>query len=340
MELTPREILILRSVIHSFISDALPVGSRTLSKKSDIDFSPATVRNTMADLEEMGLLEQPHTSAGRIPTDLGYRIYVDDLMSQRRLASDVRQSIERLVSEISFDLKEVMRRTSGMLGNISSLLGVVLSPRYEQSILLKVDLTPYSSSRLMAIVALKSGLAKTVLLEIDFEIDETELQEGCSLLNQRLHGMPLKRIRKDIVEILRERPPNVRNELLDLVVYNSDILFQFEEDEDFFLNGLKTLLEQPEFSQSERVRTIVELFENRKVLIHLVSGLQPEEGVRVTIGGENPVRQSRELSVLTAAFSVGEDVGTVSVIGPTRMDYSRLWSVVDYTAKTIQKQFN
>lgn len=340
VELTNRERLILRSVINSFILNAAPIGSRTLAKQYNLGLSPATIRNTMADLEDMGLLEQPHTSAGRTPTNFGYRMYVDDLMRQGRLSSRVKETIERTVSDMSVDVKEILRRTSKALGRISNLLGVVMSPKSDEGLLQKIDLSSFSSSRIMVIIALKSGAAKTALLEVNFPVNEDELQQTSALLNQRLYGMQLKRIRSEVAEILRERPLDSAHQLIELIVDNAEPLFKFEEERDFFHTGLKTLLLQPEFTHRDRMRAVVELLENKKVLVHLVSGVQLEEGVRVTIGEENPVQESRELSVLSAAFSIGDDVGTLSVIGPTRMDYPRLWSVVDFTAKTIQKQLN
>jgi len=339
IELTAREREVLRSIIHSYILNANPVGSRSISRQYNLGLSPATIRNTMADLEELGLLEQPHTSAGRQPTNLGYRVYVDDLMEERRLTAQERKIIEGSVYQYQSDIRTILEHTSALLSRMSNLLGVVLSPVFENGILHKLDLTKIAENKLLVILTIKSGIVKTITLEINFKLDNEELESAARILNQRLGGLSLREIRENITDRVSELPADSQRDLITLFVDNAQQLFDFQEDRQFHLVGLKTLLAQPEFSQSDKLRTIIELMENKKVLVHLVGASPPEEGVKITIGRENPIDQSLDISVVTSAFYIGDNIGRMGIIGPMRMDYSKLLSVVNYTAKAIEKYF-
>jgi len=293
----------------------------------------------MADLEELGLLEQPHTSAGRQPTSLGYRVYVDDLMEEKRLTAQEKKLIAGSVRQPQADIRIILERASILLSRMSNLLGVVLSPVFDKGVLHKIDLTKIAANRLLVILTIKSGLVKTITLEINFELENSELEAASRILNQRLGGLSLKAIREQISDRVCELPPDSRRDLITLFVDNAQQFFDFQEDRQFYLVGLRTLLSQPEFSQIEKLQTIIELMEDKKVLVHLIGETQPEDGVRITIGRENPLRRPLDISIVTSAFYIGENIGRMGIIGPTRMDYSKLLSVVDYTAKTIEKYF-
>ena len=340
VELNQREQIILRSVIHSYIFNARPVGSRAVCKLYNLDLSPATIRNTMADLEALGLLKQPHTSAGRVPTDLGYRVFVDDLMDRTTLTTRIKEMIEENLSEPSASLEEVLLRSSALLGRLSQLLGVVISPKFERGVLQKIDISRLSTEKLLIILAIKSGIARTILLEIHFSVKDEELEAISRLLNERLVGLSLRQVREQISERVRDFPPDTRKDLITLFIDNADYLFRFEETGGFYHTGLKTLMMQPEFSRSESLRSVIELLEDKKVLVHLLSSVKPEDGVKITIGQENPHRKSRDLSLISAAFTIGDNLGTVNVMGPTRMDYPKVFSLVDFTVRTIQKRLN
>ena len=337
MELTSREQIILQSVIHSFILSAKPVGSTTIGKESRLNLSSASIRNTMADLESLGLLQQPHTSAGRVPTDLGYRVFVDSMMRKSLLSPQIQDYIDENLSESSSSIEEVMSRSSALLGRLSSLLGVVLSPKFEEGILQRIDLARIAEDRLLVIIAIKSGLAKTIVLELNFNVNEENLTETARLLNQRLTGLNLRQIREEISKRVQEVPQDSCKDLLTLFVDNAHQVFHFKDQEDFYHTGLKELVMQPEFENSEKLRSVIELLEDKKVFVHLLKGVKIGEGVKVSIGSENPVKESRDLSMISTAFKIGKNIGTVSIMGPTRMDYSKAFSLVDYTAKSIQK---
>lgn len=294
----------------------------------------------MADLEALGLLQQPHTSAGRIPTDLGYRVFVDKLMDMRTLPQRTREIIEEQISESTSNLEEILQRAAILLGRLSSLLGVVLSPKFEESVLHKIDLTRISTNRLLVILAIKSGSAKTIILELNFSIDDSTIEETNRILNSRLSGLTLKEIKEQISERVRELSPDTCKDLVTLFVDNAESVFHFDETGGFYQTGLKKLILQPEFGESDSLKSVIELLEDKKILIHFLSGLTVEDGVKVTIGEENPVKRGNFLSVVSSAFQVGDNLGTINVVGPTRMDYTKLYSIVDYTAKTIQKRIN
>ena len=339
IELTSREREVLRSVIHSYILNANPVGSRTLSKHYNLGLSPATIRNTMADLEESGLLEQPHTSAGRQPTDLGYRVYVDDLMEEKRLTPSEKRMIDGSVIASQADIKTILERTSALLGRMTNLLGIVSSPEIETGILHKINITRLSQKRLLVILTIKSGSVRTITLEINFKIENSDLEKTTIILNQRLSGLTMREIRESISERVQELPGSSKRDLITLFVENSNKLFKLDEHRQFYFAGLKTLINQPEFTQSDNLRTIIELMEDKRILVHLIGSGTPEDGVRVMIGNENQIAQPVDLSIVTSAYYMGENIGKVGIIGPKRMDYSKLHSIVDYTAKAIGKYF-
>ena len=339
IELSSRERIVLRSVIHSYILNANPVGSRSISKQYNLGLSPATIRNTMADLEELGLIEQPYTSAGRKPTDLGYRVYVDYLMDERFLSSRERKLIDGSVQDYLTSVNVIMERTSSLLGRMSNHLGVVLSPKFDKGILHKLDIHKIGPDRLLVVLTIKSGVVKTVNMEINFDLEDSEIDRAASILNQRLSGLTMVEIKQQISARTSELPSDSRRDLITLFVENANQFFDFQEDRQFYLAGLKTLVNQPEFSQSEKLGTIIELMEDKKVLIHLIGGSDPEEGVKVTIGDENIIQTPVNISVITSAFFIGDNVGRIGVIGPTRMDYSKVLPVVDYTAKAIDRLF-
>ncbi len=189
--LTERENLILNCVVESYVTNAIPVGSRTLAKKYDLGISPATIRNVMNDLEDLGYLSQPHVSAGRIPTDKGYRFYVDSLMLLKSLARRDRNLIEKGLLKVSVDVTDILASASQVLGKISTQLGVVLEPRFYQGVFEKMELVSVSGNRILAVISIKSGLVKTIMMEIKSEVSSEQLHEAYQIINQLLSGLSL-----------------------------------------------------------------------------------------------------------------------------------------------------
>ena len=339
-ELNEREKTILRSIVHNFIHTATPVGSRYISKKNNIGLSPATVRNVMSDLEEQGFLDHPHTSAGRIPTDKGYRFYVDSLMDIERLTANDQSEIQSQLQS-TVDTETILKITSKLLGSISHQLGVVGAPRFSTGIFEKLELVQISNSRLLIIISMRSGLIKTLTMEINSEIPRTKLEEVSRILNERLSNLTLN----EIQHTFSQRVHDVLDEetgLIRLFIDSVDTLFDEKTNrEKIHIGGAKNILSQPEFVNTEHFKSIIELFENEDIIFHVLEQNFPKEGsIAVTIGKEIQEDTLREYSVVSSTYSVSGVTGTIGIIGTKRMNYSKMIPLVDYVAKTISTMFS
>jgi heat-inducible transcriptional repressor len=332
-ELTDREKLILREVIAKYITRAEPVGSRTLSKQLGGRFSPATIRNVMADLEELGLLYQPHTSAGRIPTEHGYRIFVDGLMDHGRLTNREKDLLDQRISKIvTADVKDVLEQTAHLLAEISNLLCVVMSPPLREGVLHRLDLVGLGSGKVLMVITIQSGFVRSLFLEVQSEVEREELEWLVAFLNQKLSGLKLDEIRNTIHD--RLRGTGVEKSLLARTMINhADQLFTFNERDDYLVGGMRELASQPEFYNVEELRKILSLLEDKSLFLHLFA--REVDGVQVKIGRENAVKSLSSLSIVTAPYKFRNLCGAIGLIGPTRMDYPKAVTVVEYAAKKI-----
>ena len=333
--LNERERTILRSIIYSFIQTATPVGSRYISKRHGLDLSPATVRNVMSDLEFLGYIDHPHTSAGRIPTDKGYRFYVDSLIELETLSEQDRTAIQSQIHG-SADPDEVLKETSKILGTISHQLGIVSTPRVSAGVFDKLELVSVSASKVMVIISIRSGLVKTIMMEVHSEIPKIKLEEVSRILNERLSGLTLRQIRRTF----RDRVLDMQNEetgLIRLFVESVDKVFDEARNKDkVHIGGTQSLLSQPEFNSADNFRGIIELLDNEDIIVHILEKKEFGEGnISVSIGSENQEEKMRELSVVTSQYAAGDVSGTVGIIGAKRMDYSKMIPLVDYMAKLI-----
>jgi heat-inducible transcriptional repressor len=334
--LSDREALVLRHVIHNFILSANPVGSRTVSKLRGIDMSAATIRNAMADLEEKGLLAHPHTSAGRVPTDYGYRVYVNHLMHLEQLSVEEKQLIESNVDELMPDVEAILGRTARLLSSISRQLGVVLSPSFEEGRLERIELVPLARNRMLVVISVASGLAHTVTLEIERELRPEDIPAVRILLQKRLAGLSLREIR----ETIRERFADIGGELGGLVrlfINSTDRLFRLPAEQALIVEGARNIPDIPEFRE-EGLRSVLEILEDREMVLHLL-GRHIHDELRVSIGSEHADERAVDYGLVTAGFVVGSLPGALGIIGPRRMPYSRLVSLVRYTADLINRRF-
>ena len=334
--LSARERQILSAVVQHFILTATPVGSRQLARKRNLDLSPATIRNVMADLEEMGLLVHQHTSAGRIPSDLGYRLYVNDLMDTRELPSSEREAIEREFEGVSRELDEIMVVTARVLSSSSRLLSIAMMPALDEAVVQRIDIVRLSESRVLVIVALESGPVRTIMVELEQRIAEEQLQHISRAINARLSGLTLEQVKAEIGERFADMSIG-HPELVRFFVDSADKLFSFTEREELKISGRAEVLAQPEFSDPRTMRGIIELIEDKDIIVHLLQGFQAGERVMFSIGSENPDTRAKDLSVLTSSYHTQTISGKLGVIGPTRMDYSKMKSLMEFTAHTISK---
>ena len=337
--LTQRESSILKSLIINFVNCATPIGSRFLSKAFKNWLSPATIRNIMMDLEDKGLVTQPHTSAGRIPTDLGYRYYVNDIMMMEKLTKPEKQQIENDFKNVANeDVEAIVEKSCEVLSKISNQLGVVLSPRFYEGRFEKLELVKVSENRLLVIIAIASGLVKTVVMEIKYSIPSEKLEETARILNERLSGLTLRQIRNTF-----------KNRMSDINYGDENIISQFSDsvdkifsidDEHIHLKGTPNILLQPEFADKERITRILELMDNQKVLIRILNDTaKDDEKISITIGQENKEELINNCSLITAVYKIGDVTGILGVLGPTRMKYEKVTSLVDYIAREISNLF-
>lgn len=337
-ELNERDRAVLRHVVQNFILTANPVGSRYLAKHSGLNLSPATIRNLMADLEERGYLNHPHTSAGRVPTDKGYRVYVDMLMDLEQLSSRDVDKIEKKLENFE-DREEMLAQASDLLGNISNQLSIVTNPQLATGKLDRLEMVSLSSNRIMIIITIQSGIIKTLVMEVRSVISRDKLEAITQILNERLHGLTLKQIR----ETFSERVKDVQNEdtgLIRLFVESVDELFNdSKERERLFISGTRDILKNPEFNSPDTMRSVIELIDDKEIIIHVLES-QGEKGANlaISIGNENPEKRLKNYSVISTRYLIGDIFGTVSVIGPKRMNYSRIIPLVDHIAKTITQR--
>lgn len=333
--LSDRERLIFQSIVESFINTAAPVGSRFLSKKYKLSLSPATIRNVMTDLEDKGLILQPHTSAGRVPTDKGYRQYVDSLIDYS--SHDVEEAkliIERL--SIYFeDVNDLLEGASQILGEISDLLGVVLAPRFFQGSFHRIELIRISDNRLLAVIHIKSGLVRTIIMELHSEISQYLLEKTQQILNERLSGLSIEEIKKTFDARFRDIASQDAI-LLNLLAQSRERLFTFEEKSVFHVAGAKNIVKNPEFADAAAMRKFLELMENREIIINLLTENRQSDRVTITIGEENRQDLVKSCSLITAQYDVGDLQGTVGVIGPTRMQYEKVIALVDFMSRTLE----
>jgi heat-inducible transcriptional repressor len=339
-QLSDRERTILRSIIYSFIQTAVPIGSRYIAKHHEIGLSPATVRNVMSDLEYLGYIGHPHTSSGRVPTDKGYRFYVDSLMEVEKLSDEDRSIIQSQLQS-GVDQENLFRLTSKLIGAISHQLGVVSAPRLNTGILDRLELVPLASTRILVVISIRSGLVKTITMEVSTELPRTKLDEVSRLMNERLSGLALA----DIRSTLEDRVQDMRNDetgLIRLFIDSVDKIFDEQRTiEKVHIGGTAGILSQPEFEHADHYRSVIELLENEDMIVHVLEKSDTKDGlIAVSIGNENDIKQLKEYSVVTSTYTVGSSTGSVGIIGTKRMNYSKMIPLVDYVAKTISGMFS
>lgn len=329
---------ILRCLIDSHVSTASPVGSRSIARRSVLGISPATIRNTMGELEEAGYILRPHASAGGIPTDKGYRLYVDVLMRSTRLSPTEKQRIRQEVQVERSNVQEMLAHTSHVLGTACRELGVALAPRLYEGIFQRLELIPVAHRKILLVLMITSGLVRTIVAELDSDIPPYALAETGRLLNERLSGYSLQTIRDRLEEQVRD-VPRVHPTVIQLVIRSAEYLFDFRENEQVHLGGTTHIITQPEFADHEKLSKFLAFLEQKQALVQWLQAREPTEGVIVTIGHEHPRGELQGCSTVTATYKIGEVTGIIGVIGPTRMPYARLISVVGYTSQLLNTMF-
>lgn len=330
-----RKQKVLLAIVQDFIATAEPVGSRTIAKKYGLGVSPATIRNEMADLEEMGYIEQPHTSAGRIPSVRGYRYYVDYLMKKRELTREEEELIRSQLETKARDVGKVIQRTGNLLSQLTSYTSMVLTQQMGPNTFKHVQLVPMNSAQTMVIVVMDNGAVHHRLIETPESLIATDLETLSRVLNAKLQGLNIETIKLTLLKELYFELGRHKH-ILDLALELIQDSLALKEEEKIYLGGVFNMLTQPEFHNVERIKTMLGILEQEKLLCELLSGESADKGVTVRIGGEIKDYDIKDYSVVAAPYTLsGRKVGTVGVLGPTRMDYAKVISVVDFLTKNL-----
>jgi len=327
--MTDRHRQVLNAVVHQFVLTAQPVGSLTLASNA-LTVSSATVRNVMAELETAGLLTHSHVSSGRVPTALGYRVFVDSI-TQPHIDQKIQDQIQRDVEEIPAQSQEILSRFASILASASRLITVVLSLRLDRGVLERIELIPIADERLLLVVSLSEGMIKTILIELPMRVSAAEVIGLNRLMNERLNGIKLSDLQRE-ADVRLADTGLAHSELVRLILNSADSLFAESTPS---IAGTGNALAQPEFRNPDKMKAVIELLEGSDILLHLLE--HDESSVIVKIGEETSNPTTRELSCVTANYCVGDLTGTIGIIGPTRMDYPRHMALAGFAASILTK---
>ena len=337
--LNERERQVLEAVIETYVATAEPAGSRTISRRFGLALSPATIRNTMSDLEEKGYLYHPHTSAGRIPTDLAYRVYVDSLMHLSQVSpSEANQIREELAERSAVD--QILERAAQVLGVLTKELGVAVGPSLDESLLERVELLQAGSDRLLLVLTLKSGIVRSIFVEVPAEMAPEAVVQVALVLNERLAGLTLREIRATLSDRLRDAAPDAHsNDLLNIFIQEADDLFDVPPGGSaggggVVLGSAQLLAGQPEFATKERLQGLMEVTERRDLLREALAR-RMGQGLTITIGSEHQDATLAPFTLVTASYQLGPLTGVIGVMGPTRMPYDKIVALVDHTSRLV-----
>ncbi len=337
--LTDRQKQVLEAVISEYTCSAEPVGSRTLSRKY-LQLSPATVRNVLADLEEMGLLSQPHTSAGRVPTERGYRTYIDGMMEVRPLTPREQDRIRAGFESSPQEGADLMRRASHLLSAFSSQVGLVVAPRLDEAGLKRVELVRAGRGRVMAVIISDRPLVQHRIVETQTDSTQADLDRMSRALNGILSGLNLRQVRARIEEEMRSDKASYDRMLAEALRLGRDAMAGIG-DSDLYVEEPARILDQPEFLDVERMKSLFRAFEEKSRILRLLDAMIEAEGVRVVIGPALASAGMRGCSLIAARYTTGpRATGSLGVIGPTRMNYPRVIPVVDYVARLVSEYLN
>ncbi len=332
---------LLKVLVESYISDGQPLGSRTLAKLSELDVSPATVRNVMADLEEFGFVESPHTSAGRVPTTKGYRLFVDTMLNVQPLTTDVvSQLVENLNPKQS--VNGLVESASGLLSDLTSMAGVVTIPKHDRAEFRQIEFLPLSDQRVLAILVMNRQEVQNRILHTDREYSESELLQAANYLNELCAGQDLVVARQRILDELDHVREHM-NDLMRSAVEMGEKLFSESDAEksDYVVVGQTNLMEYDELSDIEKLRGLFEAFGQKREFLCLLDSCIFAQGIQIFIGQESGYKVLDGCSVITSPYTVDEEtLGVLAVVGPTRMSYERVIPIVDLTAKLLGEALN
>lgn len=335
MILDKRSEEVLCAVVDCYVSTGGPVGSRVLTKKYAFGLSPATIRNIMSDLEELGFLRQPHTSAGRVPTDIGYRFYVDKLAAERYQENrDFMAELNRKLDAIKKDINLFLDEASRMLSVMTHYVGITMSPNANTTTLSKIDLIRYRGNRIAVILFTDEGMVQNRVVTLSAEISQKDLSRIADYINEEFAGRTIDDIRKKIlIEMSREKVL-CDSLILDAIRICRDIFSVTAGN--VYISGLSEMLDLPDFGDVGKIRELLRAIEDKHIIIDLLDNISDIEGTRVFIGSENPLSEMKPFSLVASSYREGNrPIGVIGLIGPTRMDYAKAIAIVGLTARYI-----
>ena len=337
MELDERKITILKAIIKTYLETGEPVGSRTISKYTDLKLSSATIRNEMSDLEEMGYILQPHTSAGRIPSDKGYRFYVDQIMQEKE--QEVTEIKELMIQRVD-RVELVLKKLAQLLATNTNYAALISGPQYHRNKLKFIQLSMMDDRKLLIVTVVEGNLIKNTMVDVPRNISREELLNLNILLNSALNGLTIEEINLDVISRLKEQA-GVHSSLVDTVLTEvARAIRAGEKDLQISTSRATNIFKYPELSDGDRASELLKAFEQKDVLQELITDVNEasdETGIQVYIGNETPVQTMKDCSVVTANYDLGEGIrGTIGIIGPKRMDYEKVLG----TLKNLMKQLD
>ena len=334
MQLDTRAQTLLKALVERYIADGQPVGSRALSKISGLDLSPATIRNIMADLEEMGFVASPHTSAGRIPTPRGYRVFVDTLLTVQAIDETTVESKLQARLKANANSQKISTNAAQVLSSLSQFAGVVMTPRHE-SVFQQIEFLRLSERRILLVIVAPNGDVQNRLLLTDVDYTPAQLIQAANYINQNYGGLSFDEVRTRLQNELRQLRDDMTKLMQAAVEVGSDMMAEYSDD--VVISGERNLLSVTDLSSNmASLRKLFEMFEQKTSLMQLLDMSSKATGVQIFIGGESQLVPMDDMSVVTAPYEVnGKIVGTLGVIGPTRMAYERVIPIVDITAKLL-----
>lgn len=336
-DLDERKLKILKAIIKTYLETGEPVGSRTISKYTDLHLSSATIRNEMSDLEELGYILQPHTSAGRIPSDKGYRLYVDEMMAEKDKQID---EIQEMMIEKTDRMESILKQVVRVLASNTNYATMISAPTYHHNKVKFIQLSRVSDTQILAVVVVEGNIVKNQIISIDEEMDDDTILKLNLLLNTQLNGLTIDEINLGMITRMKEQAGEYGSVVGSVIDAVANAIAPHEEDVEIYTSGTTNIFKYPELSDSTRASELISAFEEKKALASFVKetmDMEENTGIQVYIGNETPIQTMKDCSVVTATYDLGEGMqGTIGIIGPKRMDYE---NVVD-NLKTLKHQLD
>jgi len=339
MLLDERKLRILQAIIDDYINTAEPVGSRTIAKKHELGLSSATIRNEMADLEEMGFLEQPHTSAGRVPSDKGYRLYVDHLMKINDLTENEIENIRKAMDIKISELSQIIRNASVVMSQFTKYTSMAVTPQIKRSVLKAVQVVPIEPGKALVIVVTDANIVRNNLIRIPDKVTPDFLIQVSNMLNDKLKGYTLEMLKNNFLSCGAEQLTSLPYDLMRPIMDGIEDLIKLIDQPEIYLEGTTNILNFPEFKEVQKAKEFLSLLDEKTLMSEILSSNSDKREIVIQIGNENSVQGIKDCSIVTASYSVGDQlIGSIGIIGPTRMEYSKVVSSLNYIRNKINQE--